>query len=275
MNGEGAVEAGLAEEGLSLDAFLGGKVRVIQPRAGHHRSGLEAVLLGCALPEDFAGRAADLGAGAGVAGLCLAARAPAVRVTLIEREPDLAALARRSAGLPANRLLSLRVDIYAHDALGDLDLPQMDAVLMNPPFHAVEAATAPKAGARARAHMLDAGGLDAWFRAAVGLLRPAGVLIGIFRADALPEILAGAARRFGALDLLPVHPRPGEPAHRLLLRAVKGRRSRPELLPGLTLHGAAGNGDDGAVEALLRQGAGLESAVPAWGHARGGRRVVA
>ena len=60
---------------ISIDEFLGGAVEAVQKRSGHHRAGLEAVLLGASLSADFSGLALDLGAGAGVAGFCLAARA--------------------------------------------------------------------------------------------------------------------------------------------------------------------------------------------------------
>ena len=46
------------------------------------------------------------------------------------------------------------------------------------------------------------------------VLKPGGELIVIFRADGLPSLLAAAERRFGALRCLPIHPRPGQPAHR-------------------------------------------------------------
>ena len=36
---------------VSVDAFLGGRVEAVQPRAGHHRSGLDAVLLAAAFAD--------------------------------------------------------------------------------------------------------------------------------------------------------------------------------------------------------------------------------
>jgi tRNA1(Val) A37 N6-methylase TrmN6 len=40
--------------------------------------------------------------------------------------------------------------------------------------------------------------------------------------------------------VLPIHPRAGEPAHRIIVRGVKGSRAPLRILPGLMLHEGAG-----------------------------------
>ena len=61
-----------------------------------------------------------------------------------------------------------------------------------------------------------------WLRAAARLLRPAGTVTLIWRADGLAEVLAALAAEFGAVSVLPIHPKPGMPAIRVLVRAAKG-----------------------------------------------------
>jgi tRNA1(Val) A37 N6-methylase TrmN6 len=68
----------------------------------------------------------------------------------------------------------------------------------------------------------------------------------------------------GTASLLPLVPRAGRPASRLLLRARKGGRGAFRLLPPLVMHdGATHDGDRDSftpeVQAVLRQGASLES----------------
>ena len=65
------------------DAFLGGRLKLLQPVKGH-RAGHDAILLAAAAPA--ARHAVDLGAGIGTAGLALLARKAAERVTLVEIE---------------------------------------------------------------------------------------------------------------------------------------------------------------------------------------------
>ena len=98
--------------------------------------------------------------------------------------------------------------------------------------------------ARARAHVFggEAGGapLVAWIRACLAILEPGGRFVMIHRPDALAAILTAAENRLGALALLPVHPRAGASAHRLLVSGVKGSRAPLRIARGLVLHEADG-----------------------------------
>ena len=60
--------------GESVDAFHRGRFVLVQPKGAGHRSGVDAMILAAAVPSGFAGRVADLGAGAGAAGLAASAR---------------------------------------------------------------------------------------------------------------------------------------------------------------------------------------------------------
>ena len=62
--------------------------------------------------------------------------------------------------------------------------------------------------------------------------------------------------RFGGILVLPIHPRAGEPAGRVLVHGIKGSRAPLQLLPGLVLHDA-GKGFRPEIEAVLRHGAPL------------------
>ena len=85
----------------SVDAFLGGRITLLQPLKGH-RAGLDAALLQALVPADACGRAVDLGTGAGTVAFCIAARAPHLSVIGVERERELAACARAALERPEN-----------------------------------------------------------------------------------------------------------------------------------------------------------------------------
>jgi len=237
------------------DALLGGRVRIAQP-AGGYRAAVDPLLLAASVPAAAGERALDLGAGAGAAALCLAARVPGLDVDGIELQPGLAAAAEEGARLSG---LGARVRVRA----GDLRSPPQriaaggyDHVLANPPYLRAGDATPPPDPSKAAANVEGEGGLPAWTEAAARLLRPRGLLALVHRADRLGDVLAALRPRFGDLVLLPVHPRAGAPALRILVSARLGGRGPDAVLPGLVLHRADGRFTDEA-EAVLRDAAAL------------------
>ncbi len=254
--GPGAEER--AEAGTSRDLFLAGRIAVLQPARGRHRSGHDAILLAGCLAGDAAGEAVDLGAGVGVAGLALAARAPGLRVTLAERDPVALALARKSLELPENRALRDRVRVIGVDVTAPasarhaagLGRESADQVILNPPFHAAGTVRAATPG-RAAAHVLEAGGLDRWIRTAGDILRPRGRLALIFPAAGLKTVLDAFEGRFGAVRIRPVLARPGGEAIRILAGGCKGSRAPLTLLAPRVLHGASGSEPSPEAAAVL------------------------
>ena len=120
---------------------------------------------------------------------------------------------------------------------------------MNPPFN-LSQNPSPDSGRRL-AHAASNETLEQWLRTAARLLRPGGVVTLIWRADGLGDVLAALDKDFGAITVLPIHPKPGGAAIRVLARAVKASRAPLSLLPGLTLADAAGKPTPEA-EAVLR-----------------------
>ena len=96
----------------SEDAILGGRLRVRQPLRGH-RVGHDAILLAAATCARATERTIELGAGVGAAAFAIAARAQGMKVTLVEIDPALCALAKHNARL--NRLED-RVAVIGADA---------------------------------------------------------------------------------------------------------------------------------------------------------------
>jgi len=245
---------------LTEDAVLGGRLRLMQPKRGH-RVGHDAILLAAASPARAGERAVDLGAGVGAAGLALAARVEGVVVTLVEIDAELAALAAANAernGLAARvrtAVLDLAAPARAFAAAG-LAPESVARALMNPPFNDPVRQRASPDRRRRLAHAGAHGTLGAWIKTAARLLRPSGTLTLIWRADGLADVLEVLAGGFGAVTVLPVHPKPAAPAIRVLLRAATASRAPLALLPGLELNDANGK-PSAAAEAVLRGGEAL------------------
>jgi tRNA1(Val) A37 N6-methylase TrmN6 len=242
----------------TADRFLGGHVLLVQPATGH-RAGLDAALLQALVPATAAGAAIDLGAGVGTVGFSLAARAPGLVVTGIERDADLVACGRDALARPENAAFAARARLEAGDAADPgqvrtaaaLGRSGADWVLANPPFDRGDRVRRSPDARRDAAYVGPDGLLAAWTAAAAALLKPGGTYALIHRPEALDEILAALSGGFGAISLRPVHPRHGAPATRLLVTARKARATPLRVLPGLVLHR-----DDGAwtaeTDAILR-----------------------
>lgn len=227
---------------ITEDAFLGGQLRLRQKRSGH-RAGHDAILLAAATRAEAGERVVDLGAGVGAAGLALARRVAGIRLSLVEIDPEQAALAHANAAanaIPADAIvLDVTTDASAFAANG-LPPDCADVVLMNPPFNDPARHRGSPDQARHTAHVATDATLQAWVHAARRILRSGGALTLIWRADGIAEVLAALSRGFGSLAILPVHGEPGQPAIRVLVRAVKGSRAPTRILPGLMLNEESG-----------------------------------
>jgi tRNA1(Val) A37 N6-methylase TrmN6 len=227
---------------LTEDAFLGGQLRLKQFKSGH-RAGHDAVLLAAATAARPGDRVADLGAGAGIAGLAVARRVAGVHLVLIEIDAALAELARANADANAIHadVIVLDVETDAATFAGAGLMPDsVDAVLMNPPFNDPARHRASPDVARGTAHMATATTLAKWIHAARRLLKSKGVLTLIWRADGIAEVLAALDQGFGSLQILPVHGDALGPANRILVRATKGGRAPTQIHPALLLNDEPG-----------------------------------
>ena len=254
-------EAGLSADQFTEDAFLGGQLRLRQPKSGH-RAGHDAILLAAATPAKSGDRVADFGAGVGAAGLALATRVAGIQLVLVEIAPDLAELARgnaRSNAIAADIVALDLTDSAENFASVGLAPDSLDVVLMNPPFN--DAARHRASPQKALAHVATATTLESWIHAARRTLKSGGVLTLIWRADGLAEVLAALDRGFGSFAMMPVHGHPAMPAIRVLVRATKGGKAPLQIHPALMLNNESGLPDKQLGDVLAGKGI-LSLAIP-------------
>jgi tRNA1(Val) A37 N6-methylase TrmN6 len=227
----------------TVDAFHFGRFHVVQPATGGHRSGMDAMLLAAMVAGEGDLKIADLGAGAGAAGLAVASRLPQAKVVLIERSPEMAGFARKSIALAENAHLASRVSVIEADVTlrgkarvaAGLEDEVFDRVIMNPPFNAAADRRTPDA-LKADAHAMTEGLFESWIRTAGAMLKPGGELSLIARPESVAEVIAACGQRFGGLEVTLIHPRHGEAAIRMLVSAVKGSRARLAFRAPFTMH---------------------------------------
>lgn len=241
------------------DAFLGGRLVVSQPAKGF-RAGLDSVLLGASV-NSLASSLLDLGAGVGTASLVALAQVSELTATLAEADAEAVALARLN--LEANgfsgRAGVLGLDVTVKGAVraaAGLRADHFSSVIANPPFFEAGRGTPPSAARAGARHMAD-GQLDLWVKAAATSAAPGGEVIFINPTAGLPDLLAAFDARFGAVTLLPLLPRAGEAASRILIRGIKGSRAPLTLLAARALHESEGHAFRPEFDAIFRGAARL------------------
>ncbi len=226
------------------DGFLGGRLQIRQPAKGY-RAGGDPLLLAAAVAAKPGETVLDLGCGVGTAGLCLLTRLPEVRVVALELQPGLAELARANAA--ANGLAE-RFTVVEGSLLAPPELLRgrgFDHVLTNPPWLPEAVSRRPATATKSIGHLEGEADLGLWLTVAVRFLKRRGSLAVIHRADRLEHLLAAmAGLPLGAITVLPLWPKAGHPAIRVVVTARKDMKSPMRLLPGLVLHD-----DDGAFTA--------------------------
>ena len=225
------------------ETFLDGRVKIAQPESGF-RSGLDAVMLAAAVPAQTGQTALELGAGAGTASLCLLERVPGLALTGVEIDKSLVALAGNNAAANGMQADFVCADIFAlpPDLKRDFDL-----VFCNPPFHGEGQVSLDQMRATA---LMDQGRLEEWLR--IGLQRTVsgGFFTAILRADRLNQALTALPEK--GVAVLPLWPKAGEAAKRVIVQARKGSNAPFALLPGLVLHQVNGAWTPEANDVLRR-----------------------
>lgn len=227
-------------------AFLGGKLKLKQ--VGGYRAAIDPILLAASLHLKSGQDAVEFGCNAGAAVLSAAIFNPGVRFAGVELDSAAATTARQNV---ASNELEHQVKIEEGDALAWRPQTQLDAVFFNPPFFddagALRAPSPDKRDA-----WINGAGLEAWIVAGLKRLREGGRITLIQRADRLDDILTALSGKAGGVAILPVHPRAGEPAKRVIVSAIKVSKAPLRILPGLVLHAGQGGAYMAEVDAILR-----------------------
>lgn len=242
----------MENDATTLNGFLGGRIMAAQPKRGF-RAGHDTVLLAAAVPALVGDNILELGAGVGIASLCLAARVTDCRITGLEIDAALAALANDNAARNgmASRVQFLVLDVK--EAAAHLPASSFDHIFLNPPFYPASGQTsADSATDRAKRDMDDA--VTKWTALALRLVKPGGTVTTILRADREPDMLRAAAGWQAAI--LPLAPRANEPPKRIIIQLRQSRAGSVHCLPPFILHQPDGKPTPEA-EAVLRAGEAL------------------
>lgn len=230
------------------------KVRLLQAEGGF-RTSLDSVMVAAACPAKDGDRVLDMGCGVGGASFCILWRLPKSHVTGVDIQQDHVDLARRNIALNEREGYA---DFVCEDIRDFRPEDRFDHILCNPPYLDADSYTPSVLTRRATAlghHGSDVT-LKDWIDAGFHNLKGGGSLTIIHRADYTDKIIHGMGKKFGAIEIIPLWPKAGQDARRVIVRAIKHRKTPCRLHSGIILHEDNGNYTKEA-DAILRDGKNL------------------
>lgn len=238
---------------VTIDDFLGGKVRLKQDKEGY-RATSDSVLLASAVRAKEGESVLDVGTGNGVVLFCLNARVANLKMTGLDIQPDLISLAEQNNDLNAGKALFVLGDVSQKTT--KLHGQQFHHVVTNPPFYKDGHVRLNEQQKIAFHEQIP---LKKWIHFCVKHIRAGGTFTLIHQMEALPEILnALSETAVGAIEVIPLVKDIKTPAKRIIVRGKMGSK-KPFILKGpFVLHTDNGRDYTNEADLILRQGVALD-----------------
>jgi tRNA1(Val) A37 N6-methylase TrmN6 len=228
------------------------RVELLQPGDGF-RTSMDAVMLAAACPAKGGDCVLDMGCGVGTAAFCLLERVKESTVTCVDIQQEVIDIASENAKINGREAQCSFICSDIRDFNVESPDQRFNHIICNPPYMEAGAhLSSPLNGlAIARGHK-DMELVD-WVKSALRLLKSGGSLTMIHRADVTDRIILAMGKSFGSVEIIPLWPKKDRPAKRVIIRAVKDRKSPASIHSGIIMHKENGDYTD-AAESILRDG---------------------
>lgn len=224
----------------STDKILGGNVKILQPTEGY-RASIDPIFLAASVQTNKTETVLDMGTGVGTAMLALAHRVKDIRITGLEFQREMVRLTSQNIKLNGfhDRLEVIHGDLLTPPPR--LAASSFSQVIANPPYFESNTSMASPRDSKALSNHDQGVSLEKWVSFAHRMVKPKGFATFIFTADRLDDLLAAFYGRFGDITLLPLWPKEGRKAKRIIVRGRKNVKSPSKILNGLVVHGEDGS----------------------------------
>ena len=241
---------------FTKDSFLGGGIRIWQPKKGY-RAGIDPILLAASVNVSAGQKVLDLGCGVGTASFAIGYRVKNVELYGIEVQKvfaDLADLNSKENGI------EFQVECTnISDLSSNITSKNFDHVIANPPYFdrksSVRGINVSKEKSFGDTHPISE-----WLKVAAKRAKPKGFVHFIVRSDRLLEIFSNMPSSLGSLVITPVISRKNYNAKLTILHAKKNGRARFIISSPIILHPLKSDSREKyvpEVDKVLRNGASL------------------
>jgi tRNA1(Val) A37 N6-methylase TrmN6 len=222
----------LIQNEFSDDAFLGGRLRLLQPKKGF-RAGIDSVLLAASITACSGDSVLDVGTGAGAVLFCLMNRVPSLRATGIELQEEYYSLALKNSEKNNLKAKILLGDFQSLE--NDFKDCNFDHIFFNPPYYSERTYKKSGNSALELANIEKPGMLEKMLRFSLKRCKPYGYITLINRPARLGAILSVLEKGAGDIKILPILSSGRNAVFRMIVRAKKSAKGETKLLEGLNL----------------------------------------
>ena len=217
---------------FTKDSFLGGGIRIWQPKKGY-RAGIDPILLAATVNVSAGQKVLDLGCGVGTASFAIGYRVKNVELYGIEIQKvfaDLADLNSKENGI------ELQVECSNISNLSsNITSKNFDHVIANPPYFDRKSSVRGINLSKEKSFG-DTLPISEWLKVAAKRAKPKGFVHFILRSDRLIEIFTNMPNSLGSLVITPVISRKNENAKLTILHAKKNGRAGFIISSPIVLH---------------------------------------
>lgn len=241
---------------FTKDSFLGGGIRIWQPKKGY-RAGIDPILLAASVNVSAGQKVLDLGCGVGTASFAIGYRVKNVELYGIEFQKvfaDLADLNSKENGI------EFQVECTnISDLSSNITSKNFDHVIANPPYFDRKSSVR-GINVYKEKSFGDTRPISEWLKVAAKRAKPKGFVHFIVRSDRLMEIFTNMPNSLGSLVITPVISRKNENAKLTILHAKKNGRAGFIISSPIVLHPLKSDSREKyvpEVDKVLRNGASL------------------
>ncbi len=207
---------------------------------GGFKTSMDSVMLAAACPAKKGQSILDLGCGVGSAGFCVLKRIPETKLHGVDIQQDHIDLAVTNA---QKNNMAERSNFSCADVRSELDIGSFNHVICNPPYKEAGAHRQSPSPAKARAmgHLEENLNLQSWTTRAWHHIKGQGSLTMVHEAGQTDRLIQAlysenGGRRFGSVEIIPLYPKAGTAAKRVIIRAYKHKKSPATLHQGIVMH---------------------------------------